>query len=55
MQDKPYFMEKEEWFYFDGEKFVLTDKAPEKAKESLEEFYRVERKEVKNELRTQED
>lgn len=38
----PYFMENEEWFYFDYEKkkYVLTDKAPEKAKESYKEYYK---------------
>ena len=42
MLDMPYFMQKKEWFEFDFKKrrYVLTDKAPEKAKESLEEFYR---------------
>ena len=39
MQDMPYFMTNPDWFYFDGEKYVLTDEAPEKAKESLKEFY----------------
>ena len=43
MLDMPYFMENDEWYYFDGDlkKYVLTDKAPEKAKESYEEFYKV--------------
>ena len=40
MLDMPYFMENEDWYYFDGEKFVLTDKAPEKAKKSLDDFYK---------------
>ena len=40
----PYFMTNDEWFYFDGKKFVLTDKAPEKAKESLKEFYEDEKR-----------
>ena len=42
MLDMPYFMENDEWYYFDGnlKKYVLTDKAPEKAKESYEEFNR---------------
>ena len=42
MLDMPYFMENDEWYYFDGDlkKYVLTDKAPEKVKESYEEFYR---------------
>lgn len=39
--DKPYFMEKEEWFYFDAEekKFKLTKDAPKEAIESYKEFY----------------
>ena len=42
MMDRPYFMENKEWyeFDFDKRKFVLTDKAPEKAKVSYEEFYK---------------
>ena len=44
MLDMPYFMTNEEWFYFDGTLFVLTDKAPDKAKESLEEFYKDEQR-----------
>lgn len=38
---EPYFMSNEEWFYFDEKDFCykLTDKAPEKAKESYKEFY----------------
>lgn len=38
---KPYFMENEEWFYFDEDEvlYKLTDKAPEKAKESYRQFY----------------
>ena len=42
MLDMPYFMENKEWYYFDGEKFVLTEKAPRKAEESLQEFYKDE-------------
>lgn len=40
MQDMPYFMNNEEWFEFDFDKrkFVLTDKATEKAKESYNEY-----------------
>lgn len=40
-QDKPYFMSNPEWFYFDEKewKYFLTDKAPNKAKESYTEFY----------------
>lgn len=40
-QDKPYFMNNAEWFYFDEKewKYFLTDKAPEKAKESYNKFY----------------
>lgn len=40
--DKPYFMEKVEWFYFDEEEwgYKLTDKATEEAKKSYIEFMR---------------
>ena len=39
--DKPYFMENEEWYYFDEEEFryKLTDKATEKARKSYKDFY----------------
>lgn len=38
----PYFMNNEKWYEFDFEKrmFVLTDEAPDKAKESYKEFYK---------------
>ena len=38
--DMPYFMENDEWYKFDFviQKYILTDKAPEKAKESYERF-----------------
>lgn len=38
---EPYFLKNEEWFYFDEIEFryKLTDKAPEKAKESYKAFY----------------
>ena len=39
MIEMPYFMTDDSWYYFDGEKYVLTDKAPEKAKQSLIDFY----------------
>ena len=41
---QPYFFENEEWYYYDGKKnkFCLTDKAPEEAKKSYEEFYHPE-------------
>lgn len=47
MQDKPYFMNNKEWYEFDFEKrrFVLTEKAPEKAKKSIEDFYESLKKE----------
>lgn len=40
MRDMPYFMTNEDWYKFDFEKriFVLTEKAPEKAKESYKEY-----------------
>lgn len=38
---QPYFFENEEWYYYDGKKnkFFLTEKAPEEARKSYEEFY----------------
>ena len=40
MVDMPYFMTNDEWYYFDFGKlrYVLTDKAPEKAKTSYDEY-----------------
>lgn len=40
MKDRPYFMNNKKWYKFDFSKriFVLTDEAPEKAKESYEEY-----------------
>jgi hypothetical protein len=40
MLDQPYFMTNEEWYKFDYDqrKYVLTDKADEKAKESYREW-----------------
>lgn len=40
MIDRPYFMEDKAWYTYDPEKrfFVLTEKAPEKAKESYKEY-----------------
>lgn len=40
MMDMPYFMEDKKWYKydFDKKKFVLTPQAPEKAKESYEEY-----------------
>ena len=39
---KPYFMENEEWYYFDEKdfKYKLTDKATNKAIESYNEWYK---------------
>lgn len=38
---KPYFMTNKEWYYFDEEEmeYKLTEKAPDKAKQSFEEYY----------------
>ena len=38
---KPYFMENEDWYYFDEEEWCyrLTDKAPKEAIESYIDFY----------------
>ena len=40
--DMPYFMNDRIWYYFDFEerKYKLTEYAPEKAKQSYEEFYK---------------
>ncbi len=40
--DMPYFMENDEWYFFDPKKkkYVLTEKATSKAKESYREFYK---------------
>lgn len=42
MLDMPYFMNNPDWYYFDYEvkKYKLTDKAPQKAKDSYKEFYK---------------
>lgn len=42
MVDMPYFMENDSWYYFDAErgKYVITPKAPQKAKDSYERFYK---------------
>lgn len=42
MLDMPYFMENKEWYEYDEkqEKYVLTEKATEKAKESYAEYYK---------------
>ena len=39
--ERPYFMQNQEWYYFDEEAFMykLTDKAPTKAVKSYREFY----------------
>jgi len=39
--NKPFFMTNPEWFRYDLKKgtYVLTDKAPEKAKNSYKRFY----------------
>lgn len=41
MVDRPYFMDNKDWYKFDFKKkqYVLTDKAPEKAEQSLKEYY----------------
>lgn len=40
MRDMPYFMSNKKWFEFDFAKriYVLTEEAPEKAKESYDEY-----------------
>ena len=46
MHGKPYFMENEEWYYFDKKEccYKLRPDAPKKAKESYEEFYKEDKK-----------
>lgn len=41
MVDRPYFMNNKDWYKFDFKKkqYVLTDKAPDKAWQSLKSFY----------------
>ncbi len=41
MLDMPYFMENEDWYEFDfaQRRFILTDKAPQKAKDSYKQYY----------------
>ena len=41
MKKEPYFLSNGDWFYFDEQEFryKLTDKAPEEAVKSYEEFY----------------
>lgn len=51
MLDIPYFMQNDDWYYFDGEKYVLTNNAPEKAKISLVDFYKQENNILREEKR----
>ena len=41
--DRPYFMNNDEWYYWDRKewKYKLTDKAPQKAIDSYNEFYKI--------------
>lgn len=41
VQEKPYFLENKEWYTFNEEewKYELTDKAPQEAIDSYNEFY----------------
>lgn len=40
---QPYFMENPDWYWFDEDEFryVLTEKATEKAKKSYDEYYAI--------------
>lgn len=42
MVDMPYFMTNDDWYYFDFEhkKYMLTDKAPQKAVDSYKQYYK---------------
>lgn len=44
MREKPYFLENEEWYFFDEKefKYKLTNKATKKAIESYNNFYKEE-------------
>lgn len=41
--EEPYFMKNPEWYKYDEKnyKYILTDKAPEEAKKSYEEYYKL--------------
>ncbi len=41
MLDIPYFMENAEWYEFDftQRKYILTDKAPQNARDSYNQYY----------------
>jgi hypothetical protein len=41
--EKPYFLTNEEWYEYDekSKKYILTNKAPKKAQESYENFYKL--------------
>ena len=39
MDKIPYFLENKEWYYHDGFIYQLTDKAPQKAIDSYNEWY----------------
>ena len=43
INEQPYFMENPDWYWFDEDEFryVLTDKATEKAKKSYDEYYAI--------------
>lgn len=40
---KPYFMKNKDWYYYDENNLMykLTNKAPDKAKQSYKEFYKL--------------
>lgn len=42
IDERPYFLTNKDWYYFDEEKwcYKLTDKAPQKAIDSYNEFYK---------------
>lgn len=41
--EKPYFLTNKKWYEYDEKekKYILTSKAPQKAKESYNEFYKI--------------
>lgn len=48
MLDMPYFMTNDLWYYFDPDKKIyrLTERAPQKARESYIEYYKLLKEEL---------
>lgn len=43
INDIPHFIDKDEWYFYDEKehRYKLTERAPETARKSYEEFYRI--------------